>query len=298
MRILITGATGFIGRPVVQQLARRHEVFAATRQPSCASLPSNVQTVQCSLADPEAIAAVSKRLEVQTVLHLAWEGLPDYSLSRTLDNVRYSTTLVETLSRTGVKKIVIAGSCWELGEHWGMVDEDATPTNPGIFGIGKLSVKAFAERICRDFNSEMIWARLFYVYGPGQRREALIPSIHQSLQSNGNVQLKTPDATHDFVYVDDAAAALALLTSSEQVGSGTFNIGSGRPVSVGEIADLVAETLALRTSANESIAAQRGMIADISKIQSLGWSPSTDIRSGVQESVRALQRERMRSNTD
>ena len=110
MKIFITGSTGFIGKHLVKNLkARGHELFLLDKD----------------LADIKEWINEVKNFNPDAVIHLAWQGIPDYGPETSAKNLKYGLDLIENLSKIGCKWVLSAGSCWEYGGKAGKISEDA-----------------------------------------------------------------------------------------------------------------------------------------------------------------------------
>lgn len=274
MKICITGGTGFIGKHLVERLRRGgHEILELSH---ARAKEGGVQYIKGEM----------EKFRPDAVVHLAWEGIPDASEALAKKNVEMSIELIRITGEAKCKTFLGTGSCLEYGGLKGKVrEEDAgTPPNPLYKAKAELYKKGKeqAERLGIKF----IWARPFYVYGPGQKKESLIPQLITTFKKGEKLKLQNPDAANDFIYVKDASEALALLVE-KNAPAGAYNIGSGKITSVREIARTVAEEL----NAPEPELPPQGTLfqtffADIQKIkEATGWRPATKLEEGIQTMV-------------
>lgn len=286
MRILLTGATGFIGRRLLPRL-RDHEVLCLTRD--AASLPPmpHARALPGSLAAPDSYAGAVKDFRPDWCIHLAWEGLPDYSIARSRENLDSGIRLFETLAQSGVRRIVVAGSCWEYGPASGAVREDEAGKGLGIFPAAKHAQHTLLDAMARAGDFEQRWARVFFSYGAGQRAASLLPAAHAAYAAGKAPDIRSPYVAQDFVHIDDVADGLLAVASAE-CGSGAFNLGSGEPVSVAKLVNLVAAYFG-RPPPYAETAATSGFWADMTHThQATGWRARTGIETGVKQVMTAL----------
>jgi nucleoside-diphosphate-sugar epimerase len=213
-------------------------------------------------------------------LHLAWEGIPDYGLDQSLGNLAMGAKLVDGLIQSGCRHFVISGSCWEYGKVSGLVREDMDPVEPGVFATSKNALRGMAEALCRATGASLAWGRVFYPYGPAQKLVSLLPTVCRAIAEGQPPSLRTPTAANDFLYVDDTAEALLLLL--EKKAHGIYNIGSGKPEAVGNMADMLLRFAGrpLFFKLTEA-SAENGFWADISKLKALGWHSRTSLEEGL-----------------
>ena len=286
MRVLVTGGRGFLGRRVVPLLAD-YEVLSLQRDPGEGS--PGVRTVVGDLARAGPWQREVEQFAPDWCLHLAWDGLPDYSLARCRANLDANVSLIQTLASARVRRIVVAGSCWEYGRAEGAVTEDAVPAACGVFAATKHAIRGLLDSVSREAAFDYRWARIFFAYGPGQRSAALIPHLRESFRIGAVPTVREPAAVNDFVHVDDVARGLLLLAQCDGP-SGIFNIGSGCPTSVGGIANHVARHYGRPPPfARDEAENGPGFWADISRMTAAtGWRPEIGIEAGIEGTLREL----------
>lgn len=239
MKIAITGATGFIGQHVRNVLAKTdNDVVLVVR---------HVKRVGDKSAREEIVAADLSQARTDwfqlfgrpdVVLHLAWGGLPNYMDYYHVDvelptQLRFLTALINS----GLKKLVVTGTCYEYGISSGALSEDQE-TNPNTpYGIAKdrLRKELFELRSTQHF--DLTWARIFYPYGEGQSKKSIYSQLTKAI-SNNEKEFAIGSGTQklDFIQVTTVAEALlAFVTEIE--GIGLINVGSGNPQTVIEFVE-------------------------------------------------------------
>lgn len=289
MRIIVTGASGFIGRSLYPLLnSGGHEILRVGRNKP---LNATEDVLQADLFYPDSYEQQIKDFKPDGAIHLAWCGLPDYSLNNCLRNLRASTDLFETLIDSGCKWIFASGTCWEYGNIVGAAKE----TNQGIvfslFPAFKLALHVAGNNLCKAAEIRFIWGRPFFVYGPNQRTSSLIPSCYSNLRAGTVPLIQNPNAVNDFINVFDVAQAILALIEADDA-DGIFNIGSGEPVAVWEVVNLVA-TLMGKPPMYSGFSAQpqKGLWADTSKINNFGWQPSIPLETGIAQAIELWKKE-------
>lgn len=286
MRILLTGASGFLGSRVLA-LLEGHQVLCLSRDPGQLPRRDGVEGVVADLGQTGEWVRDVARFKPDWCLHLAWEGLPDYSLERCRMNLDAGLRLVNAVAEAGVTRMVVAGSCWEYGRASGPVAEHQAPVEPGIFAATKLAFQTVLDSVARESSFDYRWARVFFVYGPGQRQTSLIPSLRAAYREGRAPEIREPAAVQDFVHIDDVASALVALTVADGV-SGVFNVGSGQPTSVGDVANRVADYYR-RPRPFATVPDGRGFWADMSKTTAgPGWRAQLGIDEGIRRTLAVL----------
>jgi UDP-glucose 4-epimerase len=155
------------------------------------------------------------------------------------------------------------------------------------FANAKLRIFDEFDVACRKAQIELVWSRIFYSFGPGQRDSSLLPSVYRSLVNGEKPLIKMPGAVQDFIYIEDVASALVKLATTKSLG-GVFNIGSGDAISVAQLVNLIAKYCGSEFCM-ENTDTLLGSWASIDKITNLtGWEPSTSLEHGVRQTVQDL----------
>lgn len=290
MRIFVTGGTGFIGRALAARLQKdghRLLLLMKKSEPNNFRLrpSSRVTFIKGDLANINKWSRKVKRFRPEAAVHLAWEGLraPDYSTATSIKNLTHGLRLMNALAEAGCKKVLYAGSCWEYGAKLGKVNEDMGVKPMNAFSAAKNALHWLGAEIAKEKGMQFIWTRFFFVYGPGQRPGALIPSLIESMRRGVKPEIKNPRGGNDFIYVDDAVRALAMIIKKRiRFQNVTYNIGSGRLTGVQKIAD---EVYGRRGRAPRKVS---GFYADISKIRrEIGWKPKISMAAGIKNMIKA-----------
>jgi len=294
MKIFITGGTGFIGKHLIKKLSNNgnHEILLLSRNKSynykddSGLEKSNIKILEGDLSNIKDWEGKIKEFSPEVAVHLAWEGIPNYDSEMSFKNLKYGLDLLSMLKVIGCKKIIFTGSCWEYGKQKGCLNEKSVINSYNTFTSAKNALHWMGKYMAEENDDiQFIWIRPFYVYGPGQKKTSLIPYIIDSIKENKILDLKTPHAKNDFVYVEDVADAIILLLEKAK-GSNVYNIGSGCLTSVNEIMNVVYANLNIKSDF-KSIISQKEVLydsfwADLSKIKNeVGWIPKVDIKEGI-----------------
>src|SRR6266853_3598294 len=287
MRIFLTGSDGFIGRHLLP-LLDRHDVLCLSRATPTRGEIDGLRSTCGDLNAPASYAAVLERFKPECCIHLAWEGLPDYSIENCRANLVAGISLFEILRRVGCANIFAAGTCWEYGKLTGAVREQDRGREPNQFGAFKSALQTIGQSFFTVSGSRFTWGRIFFVYGPGQRPASLIPASYRSFKQSDLPQISNPLAVNDFIHVADVGAAIRTLVESDHA-SGIYNIGSGCPHAVWQVVNSVAEKMGLPPVYRDMAAPDTGFWADITKMHSLGWQPKFPLHAGIAQTIKVLE---------
>jgi nucleoside-diphosphate-sugar epimerase len=287
-RVLVTGAAGFVGRHAVPALrARGFEVHGVGRGAS-----PGADWHAADLLVPDERRALIAKIRPSHLLHLAWDAEPGryWTSARNLDWVAASLDLAQAFAAAGGRRFVGAGTCAEY--EWGAArfDEATTPCRPAtLYGAAKDGTRRILEAYAATNGLGLAWGRLFYLYGPGERRGRLVPDAIRALSTRTPFPTTAGHQRRDFLYVADAAEALAALVASDV--TGPVNIGSGAAIPVRELLD----ALAIRIGGAEYLdfGARPLSLAEPAVIEAgthiltgvVGFRPRLDLMRGLDDTV-------------
>ena len=286
MNVLVTGGSGFVGQYLMKELAGTSHNIAAIARNEIHKW-DNVQVINGNLNGIKKFQEKINQFDPDVVIHLAWEGIPDYSVSISLKNLNNSINLFEfVLNNTSCKKILVSGSCWEYGNKKDACKESDPVNINSYFTWAKHSLNQYLTVKCAENNATLNWFRIFYVYGPGQREESLIPMLIKSIRGKETPPINTPRYKNDFIYVEDVAKAFAKAVDTI-LPSGVYNVGSGYATSVYEICRSVekhllgTETISKQVLDNGQQDETVNFWADMEKSKMYDFIMNTTIDEGI-----------------
>lgn len=297
MKILFTGATGFVGYHIRKEIdiSDNHLMFLVPDGEEFIPKNSNSIVIKADLKDLMQIQNKIKAFAPEACIHCAWQGIPDYSEDVSKLNLLNSISLADMLLKeTQCKKLIISGSCFEYGKALGICKEHETGKPNQFFTWAKQSLYNYTELLAQRNNRLLIWFRMFYVYGANQRIEALIPSIVSSFRKNEKPKINRPFNANDFIYMPDAAKAYKLALEKD-IASGIYNIGSGSSTRVIDICRLVEKKILGSSSITDQIEKECdrtqdfNFYADTSKTQKcLGFKSEKSLEEGISLYINSL----------
>jgi nucleoside-diphosphate-sugar epimerase len=243
-KIIVTGATGFVGSHCLDLLKNKnYQVFAISK--SKRQDLDNIKWIEADLFNFLEIDSVMKKTQGDTLLHLAWITTPGVFYESLENNlwVESSLNLIEAFLAQGGKKIVIAGSCaeydWNKKEM--MEDEEVSPSS--LYGKSKLLLYKEVKKRCQRTNADLAWGRIFNVFGPKEHPAKIIPLIIRAALSNKKIQCLAKDDIRDFIYVKEVANIFLTLMESDF--NGIINIATGKGSSIKDLASLIEQRLSV-----------------------------------------------------
>jgi UDP-glucose 4-epimerase len=296
MNFLITGAAGFLGSALANQLAREgHQVRGlddlSTGDPQ--ALSADVHFTRGDVSDRPKLWTLLQ--EVDVVYHLAARvSVPEsilYPRDYNLVNVGGTVALMEAMRDVGVRRVVLASSGAVYGDMSEQpLAEDATPNPRSPYAVSKLAAEYYVRTIGGLWGIETVGLRIFNAYGPGQHLPASHPPVvpyflRQALRGGTLVVHGNGTQTRDYIYLDDAVSAMMAASTAPNINGLVINVGSGTETSV---RDLVKSVLEVTTGQPEVIynAQTSGgvsrMAADIACArEKLNFRPSIKLRDGL-----------------
>lgn len=239
MKVAVTGATGFIGRHVLDQLAKQSvETVAVIR-----SLPDKAKVLPCAnmvrMEIDNAPADAFERIgRPDALIHLAWGGLPNYrSLHHYEHELPMQYRFLKSLIESGLRTLVVTGTCFEYGMQSGPLSEDmaACPSNP--YGFAKDMLRRQLEYLKATYPFALVWSRLFYLYGEGQAENSLFPQLKRAVERGDMAfDMSGGEQLRDYLPVTEVARQLVAL-AREGKDAGIVNICSGEPISVRKLVE-------------------------------------------------------------
>ncbi len=293
---LLTGSTGFIGAAVRQELLQRNVLPLVVLRPD--SDPSRLTALDPQLAfvsaafdAPELVARVAPH-RPDVLIHCAWRGVggADRNAAFQLEqNLPLTLATVRLAAATGCRHWIGLGSQAEYGNLDQSVAEEA-PTRPTTaYGEAKLAAGQEALALCARLGLTGSWLRVFSTYGPGDHPRWLIPHVIREFLHGRAPQVTRCEQRWDYLYVVDAARAIAEVARSGS--AGVYNLGSGEAPVLRDTLELIRQECGATVSpAYGAVPYRDGQVlhlqADIRKLSTAtGWTPRVPLTEGLRATV-------------
>lgn len=300
MNFLITGAAGFIGSALANQLAREgHQVRGlddlSTGDPN--ALSPDVHFTRGDVNDRPKLWTLLQ--EIDCVYHLAARvAVPEsvlYPREYNAVNVGGTVSLMEAMRDVGVRRVVLVSSGAIYGDQPGQPLRESMPPNPrSPYAVSKLAAEHYVTTIGDLWEIETVSLRVFNAYGPGQHLPPAHPPvvphfIRQALRGGTLVVNGDGSQTRDYVYVDDVINAMVAAATAPGLDGLVINVGSGRETDIRTLVRLVLETTGSKTevlyNAKNSGGVQR-MCADLTLAgEKLGYRPLVSLEDGLRMTI-------------
>ena len=239
MKILVTGATGFIGNYLINELLRNenHEIIATSRDAEKASKSDwfpKVKYISYDLYNTEELNLFEYFNRPDKVIHLAWNGLPDYNnLIHIEKNLFSNYKFIKNLIVNGLKDISVTGTCFEYGMVNGCLSEDLQANPSNSYAIAKDTLRKFIIELNKEFNFTYKWIRLFYMYGRGQSEKSLISLLDNAIENaDEEFNMSGGEQLRDYLHIKDVITNIILISFQNTHINDVVNCCSGEPISI------------------------------------------------------------------
>jgi nucleoside-diphosphate-sugar epimerase len=291
-RVVVTGATGFIGRqslPLLQ--AAGYEVHAL----SSSAVPARADGVswhRVNLFERAEITAVMEAVRPTHLLHLAWYTEPGkyWTARENFSWVSASLTIAEAFADHGGQRLVCAGTCAEYDWRYGYCSETITPLAPATtYGICKDALRSLLDTLAIRTGLSNAWGRIFFLYGPHEHPKRLVSGVSLALLRGEPALCSHGRQIRDFLHVEDVAAAFVALLDSDVCGA--VNVASGNPVRLREIIYLLADQLGRRDlvrlgALSTALDEPRLLLADTTRLEEeVGWTSGCSLERGLAQTL-------------
>jgi UDP-glucose 4-epimerase len=291
MKIVVTGASGFLGSWICRVLALKHEVIALVRPTSEVYRLSGIKRIGVTPRETDEWAVFIGQSKPDVLILAGWWGVgnKDRNEERQFENIEAMKELAIAAREAGVKTVLGVGSQAELGTIENTITEDM-PDNPTTkYGMAKVQAREALEEIFKDSKTRFAWMRIFSTYGPLDTGAWLIPQTVDSLSRGKAMDLTKGEQEWSYLHAYDLARAFAAVVDNP-VATGTVNVGNPQTIILKDAVTKIAQILGAEKLLNFGAVAYRE--DQVMKLQpacetliSIGWKPIVSFDSGVAQTI-------------
>ena len=291
-KVLLTGATGFIGQHCIGTLASLgYEVHAvSSRKPVDSS--GGAIWHQADLLQPGSAKPLLAAVKPSHLLHLAWYVVPGKLISspENFAWVTASMELAREFAEQGGKRMVVSGSGYEYDWRYGYCSESLTPAVPNtVYGACKQALSTLLQAFAGTVGVSAAWGRVFFLYGPGEHPDRLVSSVIRGVLAGKPAPCSHGRQIRDYMHVQDVADGLvALLDSAVE---GAVNVSSGRATTLREIVLAIGRICGRPELINIGAIPARAndtplVVGENTRLTGeVGWTPQIDLEQGLLQTI-------------
>jgi nucleoside-diphosphate-sugar epimerase len=291
-RVLVTGASGCVGRHAIDGIvARGYDVHAITSREPAGDAPG-VTWHRADLLEAGVPAQIVDRVRPTHLLHMAWYIAPGRwaSAPENFAWVQASLELLRAFGAAGGQRVVGAGSCLEYDWAYGYCSEERTPLRPHTaYGVCKNALQTLTTALGPASGFSSTWGRIFFLYGPHEHPDRLVPAVVRALLSGEPARCSHGRQVRDYLYVQDVADAFVELLDGDV--TGPVNIASGEPIELRTIVrrtgELIGRPELVRLGAIPAAATDTPLVvADVTHArEAMPWRPRVGLDEGLSRTI-------------
>lgn len=298
-RVLLTGASGFVGANLARRLLREgHEVHLILRPEHRSwrieEIKHDVRIHLLDMSDEPRLSRVVAGIRPEWIFHLAAYGAYSHQTEfhRMVEvNFVQTTNLLRACLRQGFEAFVNTGSSSEYGFKSSPPREEDLPEPNSDYAVTKLSATLHCQMMAAKHGARIFTMRLYSVFGPYEEPSRLVPTLLANGLRGGLPPLVAPETARDFVHTEDVCDAFLSVASAEASRGGVFNVGTGVQTSLRDLVTLVKGQMSI--TAEPKWGSMPGRIWDTStwvcdnrKLRAeTGWTPRTLLAEGLQQTL-------------
>lgn len=284
-KIVILGATGFLGSPIADSFEfAGWEIVSFSRTESASSTR---QVVLADLFEEESLKRAILLLRPNVVLSTAWdtEHGKFWTNESNIDYQNATLRFAELSFQAGVETFIGLGTMSEYGASPGFCDANVTPLIiTDIYSKSKIETGLELKKIGEAYGRQTHWARVFQAFGPNEKSERFVPGLITKLQKGTEFSIRTPNFEMDWIHTADVASAIVFMLENRL--NHFVDIGTGIGTTVKELSELICEEFELDSNlldySGQIPGHERKAVVDKrSQLLSLGWRPTESLRNRI-----------------
>ena len=296
MKILITGASGFLGSWLSRVISESHQVTSLVRDGSSLVRISDLKGIEIVRLEPDLWANSIIEASPDVLILNGWWGVEnEYRHDvRQFNNVEHLNKLALAARSVGVKTIIGLGSQAELGPLNLEITEQELDNPTTVYGEAKVAARKNLQEILQGSESRFVWMRIFSTYGPLDGGSWLIPQIIDSMLNNQHFKLTKGEQKWSYLHAYDLAAAFLTVINDTRI-TGIVNVGNPETISIHEVASTIGDHLGRSNLLDFGALDYRPdqvmrMQPLCEKLTNAGWRPQIPFDEGIKQTIAWLQR--------
>ena len=300
MKVLISGASGFLGSWISRVISEIHDVTALVRVSSSLSRISDIRGIEIVRLEPNLWADSILELRPDVLILTDWSGVGNEFRNdvRQFNNVERIRVCAHAAQIAGVKTVIGVGSQAELGPIISSISEDASDKPTTLYGEAKVEARKALDGILSGSDIRFVWMRIFSTYGPLDEGSWLIPNIINSLTNGEKMKLTQGEQIWSYLHAFDLAMAFATVIKNENI-NGIVNVGNPQTISIYKAALTIGRILEKEELLEFGALDYRP--DQIMRLQPLcetlikaGWHPQISFEEGIRQTIDWLERRELR----
>lgn len=241
MKLLVSGATGFIGNYVIKELLKCNDIEVIATSLDPITKVRNKEWFKAVKYKAQDLNEVKENYfaffeNPDLLIHLSWQDLPNYNELFHIERNLYTNYIfIKNMIENGLRNLNVIGTCLEYGMQEGSLSEEM-PTNPiTAYGLAKDTLRKFIEELKKKYEFKFKWIRLFYIYGEGQNPKSILSQLDKALKNKEEVfNMSKGDQLRDYLQVEKVAEYIVQISLQNKI-NGIINCCSGNPLSIQEL---------------------------------------------------------------
>jgi len=291
-KILVAGGTGFIGHHVLKKMPlKKYSLYSLSKNiPIKEKRIKSVKYLSCDITKIKSLQKIAS-INFDHIINLS--GYINHAKKK--ENIychfHGSRNLIDIFKLKNIKTFIQIGSSLEYGNQYSPQKEENNCTPIGWYGISKLKVSKYLEKVKQTFNIPYIILRPYQVYGPEQKKNRLIPQTIDSCLNNKTFNCTSGIQKRDFIYIDDFVDLIKKILKKENIRCEVFNVGIGKPVTVRHVIKKIRSIIKSGKPQFGSLDMRKDETKDlypsIKKVsRSFNWKPKINLDNGLKRTIK------------
>lgn len=282
MKIIIFGASGFLGTVLANHLSKNNHVTAVSRENSDLSGILTNENLTIRRLDTSKWSEIIRDIKPDTVISAFWNGVGKGERTKEhvqIENIHLNREIALICKELQIDTFLAMGTQAEFLASESLIPELPSRKSSDFYGTVKRNLHNELEILFDGSATRFVWARVFSVYGPNDRSDSLVNGIVNAVKRNAIFYLNNPDTRWSFLFEEDLASAFSTIINNGSI-DGIVNVGNPKLVRLGDIGNLIGYPLT--DSNNSQIDSNDGFYPITEKLDSIGWRPEFSFKKGFE----------------